>query len=610
VELPDGITRRQALQGGAALAIGAAVVGGGTSLLRARSGTAARSSSSLAGTDPLVAAMHVHAGYSEGGSSWAQHYATCAAVGVDVMWQTDHDFRARALDYVGTLGGTFVGSTTGAVGTHSASLGDDGSIRVMVESAGSTIAAQSLTMESQVTAVNFFRTGIDGQTLTCVFGPARLAPGAHFEIVLTLSIHPSTGGRPAGQYAVRYRFLAGTTRARFTEQDGLVGVVRAPLPAAGTTITLDPQADIAALWPDMVAIDHGSVLLAFVATSPRRGALADVVLQSVTVDRVRHDALGVFSAQRYLAETYSAKYGVTGYAAEEVSLRAAQVPHCNVFGSPPEYALKDGVTPANWPAHYRELIARVHAAGGVVSWNHPFGSGEGPLLSPVERSKARRALFTERLADGFLGADILEVGYALRGNVPIDTHLELWDTFSRHGRFLTGNGVSDDHWGQHWSSIRNGFLTGLWAHSRAEKDLTGALASGRAYLFHPGHTPGLHLDTLVDDAVPMGAVSVRGAGSRQVAIGVAALPPDCTLELLTGPVDFTGIDPKVSTVHSWTGSAVSPRGTGTVSAEVSTSSDCFVRAQVRKAGAIVASGNPTWLLRRPPEGGIPRSRAT
>jgi hypothetical protein len=526
------------------------------------------------------------------------------------MWQTDHDFRARALDYLGNLGGNFGSSTTGTVVAHSASLDPGGSIRVMVESAGPRIATQSLTMDDKVTAVNFFRTGIDGQTLTCLFGPGRLAQDARFEIVLTLSIHPSTGGRPAGQYALRYRFRADVTTTRFTEEKGLVGVVRAPLPAPGTRITLDPQADIEALWPDMVAIDHGSVLLAFVATSPRRGAPADVVLQSVTVNRIRHDALGVLSAQRYLAATYSAKYGVTGYAAEEVSLGPAVVPHCNVFGSAPEYARKDGVTLANWPAYYRDLIARVHAAGGVVSWNHPFGASEGPLLGPAERSKARRALFAERLADGFLGADILEVGYALRGNVPIDTHLELWDTFSRHGRFLTGNGVSDDHWGQHWPSIWNGFLTGLWAHSRSEKELTAALASGRAFMFHPGHTPGLHLDTLVDDTVPMGAVAVGGTGTRQVAIGVEALPADCTLELLTGPVDFAGIDPMTTTVHSWPGSAVGVRGRGTVSADVSTSSDCFVRAQVRKAGAIVASGNPTWLLRRPPEGGIPRSRAT
>lgn len=395
MELPSRITRRQALQGGAALAIGAAVVGGGTSLLRAKSGTASSSSSNLAGTDPLIAAMHVHAGYSEGGSSWAAQYATCAAVGVDVMWQTDHDFRARALDYVGKLGGIFVADTKGPVGAHAAGLDPDGTIRVMVESAGSGVAVQNLTMDAQRTAINSFRTGIDGQTLTCVFGPGRLAPDARFEIVLTLSIHPGTAGRPAGQYALRYRFLAGASPLRFTEDKGLVGVVRAPLPAPGTTVTLDPHADIAALWPDMVAIDHGSFLLAFVATSPRSGAAADVVLQSVTVDRIRHDALGVFSAQRYLAETYSAKYGVTGLPAEEVSLGPAQVPHCNVFGTPPEYALKDGVTLASWPAYYRDLITRVHAAGGVVSWNHPFGFTEGPLLAPPG-NRSRRAAHCSR----------------------------------------------------------------------------------------------------------------------------------------------------------------------------------------------------------------------
>ena len=65
-----------------------------------------------------------------------------------------------------------------------------------------------------------------------------------------------------------------------------------------------------------------------------------------------------------------------------------------------------------------------------------------------------------------------------------------------------------------------------------------------------------------------------------------------------------------TTVHTWPRSAVGAHGTGTVSVDVSTSSACFVRAQVRKAGGIVASGNPTWLLRRPPENGIPAARAT
>jgi hypothetical protein len=168
--------------------------------------------------------------------------------------------------------------------------------------------------------------------------------------------------------------------------------------------------------------------------------------------------------------------------------------------------------------------------------------------------------------------------------------------------------VNDDHSGSDWRSLSNGFLTGLWSASVGEADLTTALAGGRAYVFHPGRTPGLRLDTLVDDAVPMGAVSVRGVSSRTVAISVANLPSDCTLELRTGPVDGAGQDPLTSSVGSWTASVVGSGGTGTVSAQVSTSSACFVRAQVLRNGNVVATGNPTWLLPTPPPDAIPAAR--
>jgi hypothetical protein len=220
----------------------------------------------------------------------------------------------------------------------------------------------------------------------------------------------------------------------------------------------------------------------------------------------------------------------------------------------------------------------------------------------------RRQTFADLMAEDLLGSDVLEVGYTLRGYMPFSQHLDLWDTFSRQARWLTGNGVSDDHSGHPWRSMSNGFLTGLWAASTASGDLAGALASGRAYVFHPGRTPGLQLDTLVDDAVPMGAASVSAATSRTVAVGLSALPADCTVDLVVGPVDNTGSDPGTSIVSSWPASAFGSTGTGTASAAVGTSASCFVRAQVRRAGAVVATGNPTWLLQQPPAEGIPPSR--
>jgi hypothetical protein len=115
----------------------------------------------------------------------------------------------------------------------------------------------------------------------------------------------------------------------------------------------------------------------------------------------------------------------------------------------------------------------------------------------------------------------------------------------------------------------------------------------------------MQLDTLVDGAVPMGAAAVKVVGSRTITIALAGLPSGCTLELVRGPVDLAGQDPGTSVVRTWSLAA----GASTVSTAVDTSSSCFVRPQLRRNGALVATGNPTWLLRSAPPGGIPGPRA-
>lgn len=596
---PPLLTRRQALQAGAAVAFGAAVLG-----RPGAAGAAGINPASLTGTDPLVAAMHVHAVYSEGPGSWEQQYANAVAAGVDVLFQTDHDFRARAQNYMSRLSGTFIGSTTGSWAQHAATFSASGPIRVMVQASGSTPATQTLAMAEKPTAVNNFRTGIDGQTLTHVFGTSRLDAGARYEVVLGLSLHPAQGGRPAGQYSLRYRFQRGATPGRSTEGNGLVGVVLAPMPANGSTVTLNPQADIAAIWPSMLAIDHCSLLLSFVVTSPRKGVVADVRLQSVTVHRVRHDAAGVLAAQQSIQQRYSSAYGITGIVEEELSVGREPPEHFNTFGATPEFALKS-VTPTNWKPYYASYVDRMHAAGGVVSYNHPFGASAAPVLSAAQQTQTRRSVFADLLGDDLLGCDVMEVGYRIRGHMPFEQHLALWDTLSRHARFTTGNGASDDHSGNDWRRLSNGFLTGLWAASTSGPALVAALQAGRAYAFHPGQVQGMQLDTLVDGTVRMGAASVNSVGSRTITIALADLPSGCTLELVRGPVDLTGQDPGTTTVRTWSLGA----GASTVSTTVDTSSSCFVRPQLRRGGALVATGNPTWLLRSAPPGGIPGPRA-
>lgn len=598
-EPPAALTRRRFL-GAAGATIGGLLIPPSVWLPAT---TAAAAPSSLTGATPLRMAMHVHGPWSEGLGSWEAQLAQAAANGFDVLYLTDHDFRAMAMNYATSLSGVpWVSSSTGGF-AQKAQTATGGALRLLAESSSTTAAASvTMAMQDKPFAFNRFRTSIAGLRLVHRVTSVRLTNGARYEIVLPLSYHPAAGGRPAGQYTLIYRF--GGPAARFTEGTGLTGVVRMPTPAAGSTQTLSPEADVAALWPGMLAIDNVSYGLSFVARSPRRTAVADVKVSGVTFTRSQNGAAAVIANQARIVEAYQPRYpNLLLPRTTEVS---RTLPDMNPFGMPqwlPDYAS----LPTEHDAMYRAIVSQVHGMGGLISWNHPFGYNMGPLLSAAEATAKRRQLFQDMLRVGAFNVDILEVGYTLRGNVDAATHIALWDTFSRNGTFLTGNGTSDDHSGQGWRTMSNGFATGAWTTSRTQAAVTAALAAGRAFTAHVGRWPGGQVDVLVDDTVPMGGVSVSTKTARTMAIWTAALPTGSVVQVVAGPVDYAGqADPGTTVVQTLPPSAFAA-GIATIS--VDTSTPRFYRVQVLASdGRVIGTGNPVWLLRTAPPTGIPAPR--
>jgi hypothetical protein len=552
----------------------------------------------------LRAAMHVHGSWSEGLGSWEAQFALAAANGFDLLYLTDHDHKAMAMDYMASLSGVpMVSSSTGSF-AQKAATASYGALRLLSESSSTTQSASvTLAVQPSPAAASRLRTSIAGLTITQTLTSAALTNGARYEVVVPLSYHPVAGGRAAGQYKLVYRF--GVARGRWTEGGGLTGVVGAPTPAAGSVQVLSPETDAAALWPDMLAIDNVAYGLSFVARSPKRTAVADISVRSVTFRRTGNTAAAVIGNQARVVQAYQPRYpGLAAHAATEISENS---PHLIPFGIPPwlpDYASLS----TSHDTRYRQLVAQVHGMGGTVAWNHPFGSTTGPLLSATERVAKRRKVFSSMRTVDVFGADILEVAFALRGQVDAATHLALWDTFSRTGRFLTGNGTSDDHSGKGWRSLDNGFATGLWAASSNDGDVVRALAAGRAFAAHVGRWPGGEMDVLVDGTVPMGAVSVSSRTSRQLAISAANLPAGSTVQLVAGPVDYSGqVDPGTWIVTTLPASAFAA---GPCTVQVDTSSSRFYRAQIIASdGGLVGTANPVWLLRQAPPAGVPPARA-
>ena len=247
-------------------------------------------------------------------------------------------------------------------------------------------------------------------------------------------------------------------------------------------------------------------------------------------------------------------------------------------------------------------------AGGLVSYNHPYGTKPKPRLSPSQQDTLLASIASQLLASRVYSCDLLEAAYNLRAGVDLAHHVALWDVMSRNGVFMTGIGVSDDHSGTNWYGETNNWITSAWAASTAQPDLMAALSRGRCW---SGTLSGFRgsLDLLVDGSVPMGSVSISSVNTRQLVASATALPAGGYLQVLQGAVDYAGnrdLASNAQVIASYPASKV--RG-GSVQMQVRNDVGSFVRTQVLGAsGAVAGLSNPVWLLRNPPPRGIPGPR--
>jgi len=111
----------------------------------------------------------------------------------------------------------------------------------------------------------------------------------------------------------------------------------------------------------------------------------------------------------------------------------------------------------------------------------------------------------------------------------------------------------------------------------------------------------------VDD-VPMGGVKVGGATSPTLRIDASGVPSGGAVQVVRGVVDYAGTatpTPNTTVLASKSASALGSKADLTVDA----GEESFVRLQVvDRDGAIVAFGQPTWLLRKVPPHGVPKAR--
>ncbi len=609
------LTRRTFLQ---VLGASGVVVVGGNLVLPHR----ALGAPSIGELTALRGAMHVHTCFSEGTASLHSQLEEASRNGFDLFWPSDHDWRMSAHDApttfhftalqetVNTKNYTWKPATTGKLASSSGGIvstpvsphdpaSSKGSLRVEAVSAGSAAASRRYLMDGG-SSNKCHRTNLADQQIVLDVLLDQAGSNSWAEVLVNLSYRPATTGRAAGSYQISYRI--GTAAASRTTQ-GLLGIVTVPL-AVGEfgPVTLEPVADAASLWPDLVATDNALVDLRLGATS-RGGAAARAFFGHL---RFRRDAITgdePLQTQADMVAQYAARYpGLTIGRAAEVSGTSE---HANWFGG--EQHLIDHAT-VNPPDLVAYASALVHQGGGLASLNHPFGSKGGAVVTEAQQTSKRRAAATKFLGRQLSGVDIVEAGFRQRGRVSLETHLALFDTFIRSGYWVTANGTNDNHAGTagSWATESNRFYTTLWSASSSEPDLLAALRSGRAFVGELGAFQGyLSVDV---EGNPMGSVSIKpGVTSRELTITGLQLPTSSTVEVVRGPVDYSNsVDPGTSVVTTLPASAFS---SGEARMSVDTRTPSFLRVNVmNSAGRRVAFSNPIMLLQAEPVRPLPSYR--
>ncbi len=588
--------------------------------------------SAVPGAVPVTMAMHVHACFSEGMGSMEAQLTEALANDVAVLWWTEHDWRMAfamyrtqvsfdslaAEDQFGTPW-IWTPTASGAPTTTSGTIVSSplspkdpsqvGALEVAVSQASpTTSSAYGFLADAATLSHQNYHGNIAGLVVTIDVYPTTVTGGGYLEVLFQLAVHPARNGRPDGQYQISYRFgLEGATkiggnRPGSRVASGLVGIVTQALPAdTYTTVTMDPAADAAALWPDIDARDNNLPAL-YVRAGVHNGGSALGYFDNMTLswptlaEAVAH--------QGALMSKYAPSFpSITQIASQEFSRFEAT--HMNIFGPiavAPPVEVGNLTLPDRPPSFYRDLCAANRAAGGITSLNHVFGvANSGPLLTGAARTAEERSVIASLIKNLALGADLFEAGYRERGAMPLESHLDAWDACSRNGIVMTGNGCNDDHEGiaGSWATKPNRFLTIVWAQSAQESDILTALATGRAFVADQTAFSGT-IDLRLDDGTPMGGVTHRSTKTtRQLTVFASALPTGATVDVVAGPIDVAGPGTPApgTSVVATLGAGQFAGGGAAVT--IPTPADCFVRVNlVIPDGAttqIVAFSNPVFI---------------
>lgn len=573
--------------------------------------------------------LHLHGSLSEGQGSMAGHNHEAARLGgaVDVLWWTDHDWRIAAHTYVegydfeeGMQSVQRVPASLrerqldgreplpawardGAIGdpeaTESSRVGwqrqrGAGARRakVQISTREAREGAKSLHAELDSRKPGWERVALgfgasrrrhvaslaSEVEVALSILPERMRGDARITISFPLSQQPpqlrgrldyrlSAAGRGATERTHTTKIVHGREGGRSTR----VAIIELPWqPGQWNDLRFDLSKDAERF--ELGGADN-SMVEVIVSLEAREKGRVSAYLDAFEIER-RVVGPPLFARQKRMAEALGGD-AIANYVGQEISYGA----HLNVYG--PNVPLADsaryphGLTPT-------QAVDLARAHGGLVSLNHVFGVEERATGHNFPSSRPRFDERTKRLVElGGFGADLLEVGYRERG-YGLGAFVELWDTLSAAGIYMTGVGVSDSHDNDSgWLSGPNNFITWVLAETREESALIDALRSGRAYFGDPTRFDG-RMDVQVDGGGQMGEVVVTQPGEKVVRFRAEGLRTGQQLRLVLGGRPIRTVTPASGEVE--------------LRERISVLSNTFVRFEIIEQGEIIALSNPLYFV--------------
>jgi len=588
--------------------------------------------------EPYSAQLHVHGSFSEGVGSMDSHSFQAQDLGLDVIWWSDHDFRIASYQHVSAYGfeddhedldrnepwtrrhRREAGrekwmrpapdrSPAPGAATYTIQPVVEGERAMRVQSSSRTPRFKGFLQELSAHRALTRRCLATDISFTLAVFPERMDEDARGAVEVVLSEHAPHEELPFTSYVLRY-YLTDRPEEPVREDN----VYWIPVPCeAGTwnRVQLNVTADAERGFPFTDGRDNTLARILF-GVETRRGAEASFVYDDFRI-RQQVEGTDAYGVQREVMANMAKQYPrLEQLQGLEISYESY---HLNEFGTDvrvPDYdqlAVESGMLDENgmvsagmgkaYKAYVTErLVREAKERGSLISYNHMFGAGregdedEEPRMSPEE---TLAALLETRMFD----ADILEVGYKMRGGQPITSHLWVWDQLALRGLWPVGDGVSDYHGGlgkNGWRRGLNNFVSWIWATSIEKPDLLDGLRAGRVFFGDLTSFDG-RMDVVSDRGFRMGRIVLTDRESARVQLEVQGLADDDLVKTMV-----SGAEVAARTVADGGAESVAELQLGDVPA--------FCRFEVYDAaGEPKLFSNPLIFVRGPLEQGLVPARA-